>query len=102
MSHPADTGKRRLLGAAGASGLVLLGAGLVQPPNPAFAAQRTHPVHSKDAKSQSKDKDEEVTPPEDLMREHGVRDRVLLIYEAGMAKFSANDDFDPAVLTRAA
>ena len=25
---------------------------------------------------------ENVTPPEDLMREHGVLDRVLLIYEA--------------------
>src|SRR5438067_12082626 len=42
---------------------------------------------------------EKVTPPEDLMREHGVLDRVLLIYEAALRRFSANEDFDPAVLT---
>lgn len=45
---------------------------------------------------------EEVTPPEDLMREHGVLDRVLLIYEACLRRFSANEDFDPAVLKDAA
>ena len=33
------------------------------------------------------------------MREHGVLDRLLLIYEAGLRKFSANEDFDPAVIT---
>src|SRR5262249_30289452 len=44
----------------------------------------------------------EVTPPEDLMREHGVLDRVLLIYEAGMRKFSSNEDFDPALIKNAA
>ena len=45
---------------------------------------------------------EKVTPPEDLMREHGVLDRVLLIYEAALRRFSANEDFDPAVLTDSA
>jgi hypothetical protein len=29
------------------------------------------------------EKDEEVTPPENLVREHGVLDRLLLLYEAG-------------------
>jgi hemerythrin-like domain-containing protein len=42
---------------------------------------------------------EEVTPPEDLMREHGVLDRVLLIYDAAIKRLSANEDFDPAVIT---
>jgi hemerythrin-like domain-containing protein len=102
MRDSPDGGKRRLLGAAGASGLVLLGGALLCPADLAFAAQRPHPARSKDAKSRTEEKDEGVTPPEDLMREHGVLDRVLLIYEAGMAKFSANEDFDPAVLTRAA
>ncbi|MDE2379241.1 hemerythrin domain-containing protein [Bradyrhizobium sp.] len=41
---------------------------------------------------------EEVSPPEDLMREHGVLDRVLLLYEAGIRKFAAKEDFDPALL----
>jgi hemerythrin-like domain-containing protein len=42
--------------------------------------------------------EDEITPPEDLMREHGVLDRVLLIYEAGLHRFGANEDFDPFVL----
>jgi len=48
------------------------------------------------------DRDEEVTPPEDLMREHGVLDRVLLLYEAGIRKWSASEDFDPALITQSA
>lgn len=44
----------------------------------------------------------EVTPPEDLMREHGVLDRVLLVYEAGVRKYASNEDFDPALITRSA
>ncbi|MCK9916301.1 hemerythrin domain-containing protein [Microbacteriaceae bacterium K1510] len=47
-------------------------------------------------------KPEDVTPPEDLMREHGVLDRVLLVYEAAMRKFSANEDFDPDVVSESA
>jgi hemerythrin-like domain-containing protein len=42
---------------------------------------------------------EDVTPPEDLMREHGVLDRVLLIYDAAIRRLSANEDFDPAVIS---
>jgi hemerythrin-like domain-containing protein len=41
---------------------------------------------------------DEVTPPEDLMREHGVLDRVLLVYEEGLRKFASNEDFDSYVL----
>ncbi|WP_298876390.1 hemerythrin domain-containing protein [uncultured Bradyrhizobium sp.] len=47
-------------------------------------------------------KDEDVSPPEDLMREHGVLDRVLLLYEAGIRKFASNDDFDPEMITQSA
>ncbi len=48
------------------------------------------------------DKDNEaVTPPEDLMREHGVLDRVLLVYEAALRRFAVNDDVDPAHITNA-
>ncbi len=45
---------------------------------------------------------EAVTPPEDLMREHGVLDRVLLLYEAAIRKFASNEDFDPALVTQSA
>lgn len=44
----------------------------------------------------------DVTPPEDLMREHGVLDRVLLIYEAAMRKFAASEDLDPKVISNSA
>jgi len=47
-------------------------------------------------------KGDEVSPPEDLMREHGVLDRVLLVYEAGITKFSSNDDFDPGLIAQSA
>jgi hemerythrin-like domain-containing protein len=47
-------------------------------------------------------KDEEVTPPEDLMREHGVLDRVLLLYEASIRKLSSNEDFDPSLIKQSA
>jgi hemerythrin-like domain-containing protein len=50
------------------------------------------------AKEKGEAKEPEVTPPEDLMREHGVLDRCLLVYEACIRKFSANEDFDPAVI----
>ncbi|CCD99435.1 hemerythrin domain-containing protein [Bradyrhizobium sp. STM 3809] len=45
---------------------------------------------------------EEVTPPEDLMREHGVLDRCLLLYEAGVRKLGANADLDPSLITQSA
>jgi hemerythrin-like domain-containing protein len=103
MSRSLDSDRRRLIRTAG--GFVLLGAGLTAVRAPGLAAERKADKddrRDKDDKHDKHDKDEEVTPPEDLMREHGVLDRVLLIYEAGVAKFSANEDFDPAVLTRSA
>ncbi|WP_244646325.1 hemerythrin domain-containing protein [Bradyrhizobium campsiandrae] len=36
------------------------------------------------------------------MREHGVLDRVLLLYEAGIRKLASNDDLDPALITQSA
>jgi hypothetical protein len=56
------------------------------------------------AKSKKKDSEKQaaITPPEDLMREHGVLDRLLLIYEAGTRKFASNEDFDPAIITGSA
>jgi hemerythrin-like domain-containing protein len=45
---------------------------------------------------------EPVTPPEDLMREHGVLDRVLLIYEAAMRKIADGHTFDPAIISGSA
>jgi len=49
------------------------------------------------------EKDEDkVSPPEDLMREHGVLNRILLIYDEHIRRLDAKQDFDPAVLKDAA
>ena len=53
------------------------------------------PPLGKESKKRNDDPEEEVTPPEDLMREHGVLDRLLLIYEAVLRNFDAT-----AILTR--
>lgn len=57
---------------------------------------------AKDADKDAGQNMPDVTPPEDLMREHGVLNRVLLIYEAAMRKFADNERFDAAVVTGAA
>jgi hemerythrin-like domain-containing protein len=80
-----DRGKRRLLAAA----VSLPTLGLIVPTGAALAARQ-------------EEKQPEVTPPEDLMREHGVLDRVLLVYEACLRKFDAKEDFDPAVISNSA
>jgi hemerythrin-like domain-containing protein len=46
--------------------------------------------------------DEGVTAPEDLMKEHGVLNRCLLIYEEGMRRIQAKEDIDPEVFQHTA
>src|SRR4051812_44567550 len=52
--------------------------------------------------TERKEKAEEISAPEDLMREHSVLNRLLLIYEKGLQKLHANQDLDPAVFQRTA
>src|SRR6187200_1912268 len=46
--------------------------------------------------------DEGVTAPEDLMKEHGVLNRCLLIYEEGMRRLQKGDDITPEVFQHTA
>ncbi len=87
-SAPVEIEKRHFLKAAS---VAVIAGGLLLPPSVGMAREK-----------EKTEKEAEVTPPEDLMREHGVLDRLLLIYEAGLRKFDANQDFDPAVLAGAA
>ncbi|UFX48501.1 hemerythrin domain-containing protein [Bradyrhizobium sp. 41S5] len=87
--------KRRLLLLGGALATVAAPAVLVRP---AFAKRK----ESHDKLKAAGKKEEDVTPPEDLMREHGVLDRVLLLYEAAIRKLSSNEDFNPALVTQSA
>jgi hemerythrin-like domain-containing protein len=54
------------------------------------------------AQAEEAGQSQDVTASEDLMREHGVLNRVLLVYEAGLLKLSRSENFDVAVLSRAA
>ncbi|SRR6266481_4176222 len=46
--------------------------------------------------------EDDVSTNEDLMREHGVLNRILLIYDEASRRISAKEKFDPTVLTKSA
>ena len=46
--------------------------------------------------------EEQVPPGEDLMREHGVLERILLIYDEALKRIQAKRDIDPAIIAGAA
>lgn len=48
------------------------------------------------------EENEDVSTNEDLMREHGVLNRVLLIYDEGIRRISAKEKFDTDVITKSA
>ncbi len=52
-------------------------------------------------KSDKEDGGDEVTPSEDLMREHGVLRRILLVYEEFVRRLDSKDEIDPKALTSA-
>jgi len=67
-------------------------------PFSALAAQKA----SKKAPKKKEEGEESVSTNENLMREHGVLNRVLLIYDEAMRRIQAKEKFDPAVLTKSA
>jgi hemerythrin-like domain-containing protein len=54
------------------------------------------------AKSKRDGEEAEVTPGEDLMQEHGVLERVLLVYDAAAGRIERSESVDTAVVGRAA
>src|SRR5918997_1743453 len=98
MSNGFDLAKREFMQAASSTGIVLMGS-LATPTVLSSLITPTLAAQNDPQKEGKKGKD---TPPEDLMREHGVLDRVLLIYEAGMRKLAANEDFDHSVMIASA
>jgi hemerythrin-like domain-containing protein len=67
----------------------------------ALSALATQKVPKKAAKKKE-EAEEDVSTNEDLMREHGVLNRVLLIYDEAIRRIQAKEKFDPAVLTKSA
>jgi hemerythrin-like domain-containing protein len=74
-----------------------------KPPTPPGAEQEEKDQAKDQAKEKSGPKDgEEISPAEDLMREHGVLNRILLIYDEHLRLLAAKEPFDGSVLTAAA
>ncbi len=84
--------RRRLL--AGAAGSLLLSAS-------ALADQRRQGQTTPSTKTKTAES-VPVTATEDLMREHGVLERILLVYEAGARRIGQGEDIDTVVFTQAA
>jgi len=95
MSKTPDAGRRSFLQAAGT-----IGAGVL------VSASGTAIAMAQDKKQKSGKKKEEkledVGPTEDLMREHGVLNRVLLVYDHFIYSIDQKKDFKPELVTGAA
>jgi hemerythrin-like domain-containing protein len=62
----------------------------------ASASTFTGAIHLRGGDEKKKEEaEEEVSPAEDLMREHGVLKRVLLIYGEAIRRIDANEDLPP-------
>ena len=88
-----NRGRRGFLVRTGGFGL--LGAGGVLVGTAAVAAE-------KGGAKKKGGGDEDVAPPEDLMREHGVLNRILLIYEEGIRRVEAKQPFPSETVAAAA
>jgi hemerythrin-like domain-containing protein len=92
-----DSNRRQFL----ITGSTLVSSGLVLPLS-ALAQQKGAEPEKPGAKKGAPEKEEEVSTNEDLMREHGVLNRILLIYDEVHRRIQAKKDFDPAIVGDAA
>jgi len=62
--------------------------------------------NNQNASAKETEKDEEgeemVSPNEDLMREHGLLNRMLLVYDTAMLRMGANEEFNPDYINQTA
>jgi hemerythrin-like domain-containing protein len=72
----------------------IAGAGLLIPALALAASQKPA--------NKPEDADDKISPAEDLMREHGVLNRILLIYDHHLHLLAAKQTFDGSVLANAA
>jgi len=54
------------------------------------------------AAEQERKENEEISPPEDLMREHGVLKRILLVYGEAIRRIDSKEDLPPEALADSA
>jgi hemerythrin-like domain-containing protein len=97
-----DAERRRFLTTTTVLGAAtLLGACTKKEPPQAEAAKLTNAA-SPDAKKKNEKDEDEVGPNEDLMREHGVLRRILVVYRESATRLRAKKDVPPDALQRAA
>jgi hemerythrin-like domain-containing protein len=76
--------------------------GLILPLS-SFAQKKAEaPKKAESARKKEEEGEEDVSTNEDLMREHGVLNRILLIYEEVNHRIAAKQEFDPALVTKSA
>jgi len=88
LSQPAYQRRTFFRTIASAAGLALVGCATTHQ----TIGEMTHPEQE----------EAEVTPGEDLMQEHGVLERILLIYDEMIRRTDQQESFDPALVVRAA
>lgn len=86
--NPSSSSRRDFLRGVSpvAAGIVLSAEGFVAQPRP----------------KAEDDRSQKISPAEDLMREHGVLNRILLIYDEHLRRLRARQKFDGSVLASAA
>lgn len=88
LTAPLDPKRRDFLAAAmalGGSSFILTDHGNV------------HASEKKEKEKEGKDEGEDISATEDLMREHGILNRVLLIYEEGVRRLLHKEEVTPDV-----
>jgi hemerythrin-like domain-containing protein len=91
MKEMVNSGRREFIKK---SGILVTTATLIQPTH--LFAQGT--AKSNPEKGSKEQKEIEISPVEDLMREHGVLSRILLIYDSMIMRLNADKGFPPDAL----
>lgn len=94
MVETSGYSRRQFLTAGAATGTGLVFAGVVGP------VQAGTPLAT--APKGKQPTPEDISPPEDLMREHGVLNRILLIYDESVRRLCDKKELDAAALAGAA
>ena len=82
---------------------VIAGSGLlVAVAAPAWGEDKDKPNVAAEGDKATASAADEVSPPEDLMREHGVLKRVMLVYDEILRRWDAKQDVPPETLAAAA
>lgn len=91
------TARRQFLSASVTLGI----AGLAAGPTAVLGADAKEPGSQKE-KKEAPAGEEDVSPAEDLMREHGVLKRIMLVYGEAVRRMEAHEDLPPKALADAA